>query len=148
MAWGAAPLCLVGTADPRFLPFMATVYGVRHESVHFVKELGGVDEKSRRRLVFLFPSLGAEMREAALPRLYARGEGATLRQGQGACGWAEFHTVCDCGRGRGHSLPRLSGSLRFPGAFQRCHDFARCTCSSFRGGYAHLPCMLCCLSLP
>ena len=45
MAWGAAPLCLVGTADPRFLPFMATVYGVRHESVHFVKELGGVDEK-------------------------------------------------------------------------------------------------------
>ena len=68
MAWGAAPLCLVGTVDPRFLPFMATVYGVRHESVHFVKELGGVDEKSRRRLVFLFPSLGAEMREAALPR--------------------------------------------------------------------------------
>ena len=82
------------------------------------------------------------------PEVNARGEGATLRQGQGACGWAEFHTVCDCGRGRGHSLPRLSGSLRFPGAFQRCHDFARCTRSSFRGGYAHLPCMLCCLSLP
>ena len=81
-------------------------------------------------LVFLFPVRGAEMRES----VNARGEGAALRQGQGACGWAEFHTVCDRGRGRGHSLPRLSGSLRFPGASQRRHDFARFTRSSFRGG--------------